>query len=406
MRQRYVTPVAVVLFLLAVAAWVIYMRRDAELPPEPPPEDIHLPGPRTVTATVSRPLQREITDYEEFTGQTEPGQTAEVRARVNGKVDKVRCRAGDSVKMGDRLFEIDPKPFQAALEKAEADVKRHEGREKQSAAAYEKAEKDREAGKLTQKELEKVRRALEQDEAALEEARSARAQARRELDGTQVTAPIAGVVDRLLVMEGGRVSADSTVLATVAAIDPIAVHVEVDEPIWLRIRQRCREAKVALQGQPLVLGLAGETGFPHRGTVVSVEPPPQPKTGRARLRGAFPNTDGSLSPGRTAWVRLPLGKPYAALLVDDDVVIREGRQHYLFVVNARNVVEQRPVKLGPLHEGLQVIEEGISPRDWVVVTGVLRVQKGDTVVPNQAPMPEPPPTPRVEPDEKNKEPKK
>jgi multidrug efflux system membrane fusion protein len=164
--------------------------------------------------TVSRPVEREVTDHEDFTGRTEPSASVEVRARVGGAIAEVHFRAGDAVRKGERLLDLDPKPFQAALDKAEADVRRCEARRKQAAAAYDKAQKAGGDQAPRAKELNKARDNLDREEQALLAARTALARARADLEFTRVTAPIGGMVGRLRVAEGDQVSANGTALAT------------------------------------------------------------------------------------------------------------------------------------------------------------------------------------------------
>jgi RND family efflux transporter MFP subunit len=378
-------------FLLATGAWLSYRPRREEPLPVPPPE-ITAGPPRVVT--VGLPVEREITDYEEFTGRTEPSASVEVRPRVSGTLAKVHHEAGTVVGKGDPLFDLDPNPFRAALEKAEAEVKRLEERHKQSLAEYGRAEKRREAREIDQKELDKARENLERDEQALLAARTTLTRARLDLDSARVAAPIDGRIGRTVVPEGSQVTANVTVLTTLETLDPMAVRFPVDQTALLRIRERRHETGTRTEGCPLLLGLADDEGFPHRGTVAFVESAPPGRAREVTVRGTFPNADRALRPGQEVWLRLPLGAPYRALLVSDAAVLHEGKQDYLLVVNDHNRVESRTVRLGQLYEGWRVVREGLTSRDAVVVTGTQRVQPGDTVDPRRAPMPAPAPIKR------------
>jgi RND family efflux transporter MFP subunit len=393
MNQRIV---CILVLVCAVVASVLWVRTWQPPPVVPPPrqQQEEVAVPRVVT--VSRAIERNVADYEEFTGKTEPSAVAQVRTRVGGTLAVVRCKVGDRVSKGDVLFEFDAKPYQKARDKAEAEVKRLEEQGKEKAAEYEKAEKRRDAGTITQAELEKVRDKLQRDEADLLIARTALEQARIDQDSTQAAAPIAGTIREVPVAQGETL-APGRLLAVVATLDPILVRFQMNQTAWLRAHQRLWERTGQPEpGTPLLLSLDGEKGFPHQGTIQSADEPvtalgkpTDPHKGRLSqerrwaVRGFFPNADGAIPPGEACRVRLPLGQPRPVLLITDGAVVREGKQDYLLVVNTRNVVEYRPVQLGQLCEGLRVIEAGLVASDWVVVTGVQRVRKGEVVEPQR-----------------------
>ena len=387
MSQRSLLVLLVVGLFLALVGWSLRSHHPAPLP-SPQLAPALSPGNPPRVVTVSQPLRREVPDCEDFLGWTEPSESVEVHARLTGTLSKIHCKTGAAVKKGDPLCDLDPRPFQAALDKARAELEHCEKQHQQTAATYARIDRERTAGKINQKEYDQVRTNLERDERGLYEARTSLAQAQLNRDLTQVTSPVHGLVE-LAVSVGSPVTADSTILAKIVATDPMNVRFPVDEPALLRLRERFLPGSSKVAGTPLLLGLAGEEGFPHRGTVTLVESRPEPTTGAITVRGSFANADHGLSPGRRVWIRLPLGKPFQALLVSEDAVVMEGEQHFLVVVNDRGVVNYRPVRLGPLVDNLRVVREGISATDRIVVTAVQRVHRGDTVTAHEEPMPVP-----------------
>jgi RND family efflux transporter MFP subunit len=332
--------------------------------------------------TVSQPLQRTVTDHADFISRTEPSAKVLVRSRVAGKLIKAHRQADEAVKKDDPLFDLDEKPLQAALKKAQDFATRLNASREKRKAVFEEAEKRREAGAIQQEELDLARHRLDKTEEALVTARAALKQARLDLSFAQIKAPMAGDLGPLQIPVGGEVSSQS-VLAVLSAHDPIHVRLHLEE-------------REELAGAPLLLGLADEKGFPHRGTVTFLEGPSRGKPGPITVLGAFPNADGRIPPDRRAWVRRPLSRPYRALLVSEEAVKREGRQDYLLVVTDKNTIEYRKVRLGHLEDGLRVIREGVTASDWVAVTAIQRLRRGEVVEPHQEPMPIPKEHPRLE----------
>ncbi len=181
-----------------------------------------------------------------------------------------------------------------------------------------------------------------------------------------------------------------TLLTTIVSVDPMYAYFDVDEHTVLRVRQLIREGKADSPrdgGYPVSLGLANEEGFPHQGTINFVDNQVNPKTGTIRLRGVFPNKDQVLSPGLFARVRMPIGRPHQALLVSERALDTDQGQKILYVVNDKNEVASRPVRLGALHDGLREIADGLKPGERVIVDGLQHVRPGVTVEPKLVDMP-------------------
>lgn len=363
--------------------------KDKAAPAAPPPADV----------TVSRPLQRQITDAVEYTGTTTAPESVDVRARVTGFLEKVLFEPRARVSAGDAIFEIDARPFKTALDRAEADVKTKE-------AQLAKAEFDAERiidlskkGVAAPDELSNATSNRDAFRAALAAAKAIAQQAALEFSWCKVTAPISGRISRNYIDTGNIVMADQTVLARITNDDSLYAYFNCSERDLLTIRERARQEATADGGSsasmpevrqakwPMYLGMMTEEGFPHAGVMDYTSPEVDASTGTLQVRGAFPNPNGVLLPGLFVRLRVPIGKPYTATVVSERALGSDQGQRYLLVVNSKNVVEYRPVSVGTLQGGLRVITQGVGEGDWIIVSGMQRVRPGATVKPIQSAMP-------------------
>lgn len=343
------------------------------------------PAPSPPLVTVSRPLQEEVTDYRHFTGRMEAVETAEVRARVRGFLQAVHFREGTEVRKGEILYEIDPRTFQAELERAQAEVKRLEPQFQLAATEAERAERLRGTGAVSQEEYVQRVTAREAGRAALQQARAAAESARLELEFTTVRAPIDGRIGRTLVTEGNLVgSNEPTLLTTIVRVDPVYVFFEAAERDFLEYQRLIREQGAAAAAEakvPVHVGLAAQDGYPHRGVLNFRDNRVDPGTGTILLRGELPNPDRLLVPGLFARVRVPVGGPRPRLLVPEVALSADQRGPYLLVVGPDDRVARRAVRPGASLEGRAVIEEGLASDDWVIVNGLQRARPGTKVEP-------------------------
>lgn len=345
---------------------------------------------------VSRPLVREVTDYEDFTGRVEAVQTVDLRPRVSGYLTRVNFKAGATVNPGDLLFEIDPRPYQAKLDRAQAEVAQAEARLKRLTADFERAKRLLAGRGLTAEEYDKIAGEREEAEAALHVAQAARDAARLTLGFTRVAAPVGGKIGRPALDVGNLAVADTTSLARIVSVDPVYVFFDVDERTLLR-RLRGKRAAGG-KGErdpetPVFMGLADEEGFPHLGKVAGADNRVDPATGTSTWHALFPNSQGLLVPGMFARVRLPVGAPYRALLVPERAVGTDQGRAFVLVVTDQDFVERRAVTLGPRQENLRTVKEGLTEADQVVVDAKAQVRPGMAVTPKRVPIPEPPEKP-------------
>jgi RND family efflux transporter MFP subunit len=353
--------------------------RPADEPASAPPEVAVMP-----------PVSREVADHENFIGRTEAAITVDLRARVTGYLDKVGFKDGSDVKQGDVLFEIDPRPYQAELARADASLTLAEAHLKRAETDFERAKTLLGRGSISREDHDKIAGDRAEAQAAISIARAGRDAARLTLSFTKVAAPVSGRVGRRLVDPGNIVKADDTILATIITQDPIYAYFDVDERTLLRLRRAALEKPRAPEALPVTVGLADETGFPHQARLDFVGGQVDPSTGTVRMRAVLPNANGLLVPGLVVRVRLTTGEPYKALLVPERAVATDGARKFVYVVNDKNVVESRPLTLGSLHEGLRVVKDGLNPGDRVVVGGPRGLRAGMTVKPVKAPESAPP----------------
>jgi RND family efflux transporter MFP subunit len=378
--------------LLAVTAVGSGCGRETKVSAPPAPE-----------VSVSQPVEEPVQEALEFTGRISAVDSVEVRARVTGYITKVAFTDGALVKAGDLLFEIDPREYQAAVLRAEGQVARLRSQLARAEAEVARNQALRPSGAASERELE---RSIADRGAAEGELKTTVAQldlARLDLEFTRVTAPVAGRVSRAEVTQGNLVVVGATggpLLTTIVSLDPIYVNFDADERALIRVRKAAiahdgtaTPENVRAANLPVVVALADENDFPHRGTIDFVDNRVDPSTGTIHVRAVLPNPDRLLAPGLFVRVRLPVSEPRPGVLVTDRAIGTDQDRKYLLVVNDQNVVEYRPVKLGPLQGGLRAVAEGLAPGEWVIVNGLQRVRPGATVVPQKVSMrPGPPAT--------------
>lgn len=353
---------------------------------QPPPPPSFPP----LVVTVSQPIERQVIDHDEYTGRTSAVEEVEVRARVSGYLVNVNFTEGAEVSRGELLFQIDPRPFQAALDATKGQVAQWEAKRARAEADVARNQRLLPKGAASQKDLDNSIADLGEARAAIQSAQAAIRQATLNLEFTRITAPISGRISRTSITQGNLVTADTTLLTTIVSMHPMYVYFDVDERSMLRYQQLARERKRQSAREARVsvlLKLANEEGFPHEGVIDFVDNRVDPTTGTIRARGVFPNTDRTLTPGLFVRVRIPGSDAYNALLVSDRTLGTDQGQKYVWVVNEQNVVEYRVVTPGSLQsDGLRVIQTGLKPGEWVIVNGLQRARPGVTVVPQRVEM--------------------
>jgi RND family efflux transporter MFP subunit len=304
-------------------------------------------------------------------------------------LQSIHFKDGQIVKKGDLLFVIDPRPYQAEVDRVTAELQLAQARLELAKSDYARAQKLLEFRAISQEEAD-TRAATERQ--ALQSVEAARANvnaSKLNVEFTRVTAPISGRISRKLVTEGNLINggtAESTLLTTIVSLDPVYCYFEADERSYLKYVRLARDGKqpsAREAKQPVYLALADEKTFTRKGYIDFVDNRLDPKTGTMSGRAVFTNTDLSLTPGLFGRVRLQGSSPYQAVLVPDEAVGSDQAQKYVFVMNGDNMIEYRAVQLGPLIHGFRVIRTGLRPNELFVANGIQRARAGIKVTPEK-----------------------
>jgi RND family efflux transporter MFP subunit len=347
-------------------------------PPKPAP-----PSPPKVT--VSPPQLSTVTNWDEYPGHLDAVETVDIRPRVAGYIDSIHFQEGTEVKAGDLLFVIDPRPYQAELEHAQAQRQQAETRLELARSDLKRAEGLRGTKAISAEEYDSRSNAVREAEAALAAVKASEAIARINLDYTQVKAPVSGKIGRRLITVGNFVQlqgngGSASVLATIVSVNPIYCYFDVEESAFLKYRSSATVAEANSSGLVCELALVNEQGFGHRGRLDFFDNQVNPQTGTIRLRAVFDNDDRALVPGMFANVRVLAGPPEQTLVVPDVAVGSDQGYKYVYVVNAEDVVKKRDITTGRAHGPLRVVLKGLTTDDRVIVNGLMMLRPGAKVV--------------------------
>ncbi len=364
-------------FLLVVANLLIGCDSKPAASSSPPP-----PPP----VTVARPLQKAITEWDEYTGRFSAVASVEVRARVSGFIDSVHFKDGQLIKQGDLLFVIDPRPYKLAVEQSTAEVARAKARLDIATLDVERAAPLVRSQTLTEREFD-TRRSTQRDTAAqVASAEASLKQAQLNLEWTEVRAPISGRISDTRVDAGNLISggqAGATLLTVIVSIDPIRFVFDGSEADFLRYSRLAATGARPLSRDvqnPVSVRLADESEYKHHGRMDFVDNVLNPRTGTIRGRAVFENKDGLLTPGFFGRLRL-FGGEHEALLVPDSAIASDQSRKIVFTVADDGTVGTKLVELGPIVEGLRVIRSGLAPADRIVIDGLQRARPGQKVTP-------------------------
>lgn len=353
-------------------------------------EQQQMPPPDVSVAAV---VKKSVIEWDEYSGHIEAIESAEIRPRVSGHLNRVHFAEGGLVKEGQLLFTIDAREYRADAEAARADLARAEARVKLAEQELARAETLIAARAVSKGELDARRMEAHQAEADVLAARARLARADLNVSFTRVTAPFAGRAGAALVKPGNVVAAGETLLTTLVSVDPVYVTFTGDERAYLRYQQLAREGNRESSrdvANPVLVGLANEDGFPHRGQVDFVDNALDPATGTIRARAVLPNPDGVFTPGLFARVRLLGESQKDALLIHEQAVLTDQDRRYVYIVGKDGSAERHDVKLGPHVEGLVVVNDGLKAGDKVIVNGMRKIFfPGQPVNPRDVPMDQP-----------------
>ena len=373
----------VLLALLTVLTTLVVAACESPAAQSAPP-----PAP---TVTAAKAVARDVTEWNEFTGRLEAVHHVDVRPRVSGLIAAVRFAEGAVVQRGDVLFEIDPRPFQAEVDRLRADLERAKAALTRATAESDRAERLSAEKAISTEEHDRRSSSALEAKAQVSAVEAALRAAELNLEFTRVVAPISGRVSRAIVTEGNLVSSgpgEATLLTTLVSIDPIYASFEVDEQSFLDFQRAAgtRKGREGAGWGDIRMALAGDEEFPRAGRLQFLDNQLDPATGTIRVRATFSNTDGALTPGLFVRLRLSEGKPYPAVLVQDQAVGTDLDKRFVYVVGDDKAVAYRAVTLGPLVDGLRVVRNGLEPDEVVLVNGLQRVRPGVPVDAKLQPM--------------------
>ncbi|MCC7377519.1 MAG: efflux RND transporter periplasmic adaptor subunit [Verrucomicrobiales bacterium] len=347
-------------------------------------------APPPAPVTVAPVEQRELVEYEEFTGRAAAVDFVEVRPRVSGHILKVRFESGQLVKKGDVLFEIDDRWHRADFERREAELAMAQVRMDTAEREAKRTEQLLASKAISKEEADARVARYAEARAALLAAKAARDSVQLDLEHTSIRSPIEGRVSRALVTAGNYVSGlagAATLLTTIVSVDPIYVYADMDEAALLRYGAVIRSGSLPMDEKgrlPAELQLADDSRFGSTGFLESLDNRIDEKTGSIVLRAQFPNPEGRIVPGLFARLRLPAGPRAPALLIEETAIGTDQAQKYVLALTSTNTAAYRPVKLGPVVDGKRVIRDGVRAGEKIVINGLARIRPGMVVDPKES----------------------
>lgn len=334
---------------------------------EPPP-------PQVSAAPV---VFKSLRQWDEFTGRLEPVEQVQIRPRVGGYIDSARFQEGTQVRKGQVLFQIDPRPFQAEVNRLAAETDSGRAKLELATANRQRGERLVEQGALARSEFERLTSEEKAARASLEAGSAALNAAKLNLEFTRVTSPIDGRVSRAMITAGNLVTS-ADLLTTVVSENPVYASFNTDEQTFLKYAQGARG-----RPSPVFMGLMTEDGYPHEGKLVFVDNAMDAGSGTINGRALFTNPDGRFTAGLFARIRLVSDASESVALAPDRAVAADLGKRFVLVVGPKNVAEYRVVTLGPKVGDLRIIRTGLKPGEVIIVGGGQRVKPGQTVAPTR-----------------------
>ncbi len=338
--------------------------------------------------TVSNPLQRDIVEWDEYTGQFAAVDYVEIRARVSGYLTEIHFADGEIVKKGDLLFVIDPRPFEIARDSAEAQIAQAQARLDLANSQLQRTSELRRSDFAPQSTLDERRAETRSATAALETARAALRSAELDLEFSHITAPVSGRVSQHLVSIGNLVSGGATgtptLLTTIVSLDPIHFFFDMSEADFLAYQRAVASGRLGSTRDSSLIAevrLADETAWKRQGILDFVDNSVDRSAGTIRARAVFANPDFFITSGQFGRLRLPGSERYEAILIPDSALVTDQSRKIVMTVKDDGTVEPRVVRPGPIVDGLRVIRDGLGPKDIIIINGLVRARPGAKVTP-------------------------
>jgi membrane fusion protein, multidrug efflux system len=375
--RRYGGPTRAALWLMPIVLTVVLTACSGTAAQQQAP-----PPPQVAVASV---IERDITEWDEFTGRLQAVDSVHVRPRVSGYVSAVRFTEGAIVRKGDLLFQIDPRPFQTEVDRLKAELARARATVQRANSELARAERLRSENAISNEEHDRRAAFAQESTAQVAAVEAGLRAAELNLEFTRVTSPINGRVSRAIVTEGNLVSSgpgEATLLTTVVSLDPVYAYFDADEQIYLKYTGGADKTRNRGSiDRHIRMALSNEDGFPREGQLDFLDNQLDSGTGTIRGRAVFRNSDGQLTPGLFVRLRLGGAGSYHGLLIQDRAVGTDLSKKFVYVVSPKHEIEYRTVTLGPIVDGLRVVRSGLKAGEPVVVNGLQRVRPGMPVDP-------------------------
>jgi len=326
------------------------------------------PPPAVSTADV---VIKPISQWDAFNGRIEAVQSVQLRPRVSGYIDKVNYTEGDEVKKGQVLFTIDDRTYRAAREQAQAELVRARNQAALARSESGRTEKLIGSQAISTEVWEQRRSSAAQAQSNVLAAQAQFDLAQLNLDFTRVIAPIDGRASRAMITAGNLVTTgdSASVLTTLVSLDKVYVYFDVDEATFLRYQNDGRRtAKL-----PVKVGLVGEDGYPHQGTVEFTDNQLNAGTGTIRMRALLENADRRFTPGLFARVQMPGSAVFNAMLINDKSVLTDQDRKFVYIVDKDGKAQRRDIEVGRVADGLRIVQKGLAAGDRVIVDGMQKV---------------------------------
>jgi RND family efflux transporter MFP subunit len=347
------------------------------------------PGGPPPPVTVSKPVVKEVVEYDDFTGRFEATDSVEIRARVSGYLDKIAFQDGAIVKKGDPLVVIDRRPYKAALDQAQASVVSAQARLNFAQADLERAQSLQRTGNIAEQLVDQRRQAFITARADMDNAEAALRNAQLNYDFTDIRAPIAGKIGRKLVTEGNLVNANETLLTTIVSTDPIYFYFDVDERSFLAYSRVLTGEKAAgrtIENQARV-GLTDEAQAQRPARIDFIDNRVDQASGTIRLRAVVENKDLFLVPGLFGTIQVAGSPPHRGVLVPDEAIGTDQDRRIVWAVAEDGTVSSKVVRPGPKIDGYRLIRSGLTGEETIVIAGLQRVRPGAKVTPQRQDLP-------------------
>jgi multidrug efflux system membrane fusion protein len=374
------TSMSVLLGLAALAAFLLFSVAGHSRAKPQAASNTALPA-----VTVAEVIHRPLREWQEFSGRLQAVNSVEIRPRVSGFIDRVGFADGARVKKGQLLFQIDPRPFQAEVERLVAERTRSVSDLELAKANRARAERLIGAHAISREEYERQVAAEASAQGALGSIDASLQEARLNREFTEVRAPIDGHVSRAIITAGNLVTSAS-LLTTLVSDDPVYVYFDTDEQTYLRYAKATHEARAHGGESDVFIGLVDEDGYPHPGKLDFIDNQVDATTGTIRARAALANPDGRYTPGLFARVRLVGGEDHDSVLIENRAIGTDLSKTFVLTLTKDNRIEYRLIELGPEINGLRVVTHGLAPNDLIVVNGLQHVRPGQSVAPTRVAM--------------------